>query len=70
MQQSNMLPSAFKISIGAVAAPGDDGLPPSYTELYHFNITVPDVPAGNAVPLTFTVDGVNGTEALDIAVEN
>jgi uncharacterized protein (TIGR03437 family) len=44
------------------------GLAPTFTGLYQFNITVPNVPAGNAVPLTFTVNGVTGTQTLNIAV--
>jgi uncharacterized protein (TIGR03437 family) len=47
-----------------------DGLAPNYTGLYQFNITVPNVTANGAVPLTFTVDGTNGTQTLSIAVQN
>jgi len=46
-----------------------DGLAPNYTGLYQFNITVPNVAAGNQ-PLTFTVNGTAGTQVLDIAVGN
>ena len=71
VQQSNTLQSSFEISVGGIAAqPAYDGLAPSYTGLYQFNITVPNVAAGNAVPLTLSVDGVNGTQTLYIAIGN
>jgi uncharacterized protein (TIGR03437 family) len=46
-----------------------DGLAPNYTGLYQFNIAVPNVAAGNQ-PLTFTVDGVNGSQTLYVAIGN
>jgi len=59
------------IARGGVAAKvAYDGLVSGYTGLYQINITVPEVLAGNAVPLTFTVDGVAGTQVLYIAVGN
>ena len=71
VQQSNTLQSSFQISLGGIAAqPAYDGLAPNYTGLYQFNITVPEIPAGNAVPFTFTVDGVAGSQTLYIAVGN
>jgi uncharacterized protein (TIGR03437 family) len=71
VQQSNTLQSGFEISLGGIAAQAAyDGLAPGYTGLYQFNITVPNVAAGNAVPLTFSVAGVNGTQTLYIAVGN
>jgi uncharacterized protein (TIGR03437 family) len=44
-----------------------DGLAPNYTGLYQFNITVPQVASGNQ-PLTFTVDGLDGSQTLYVAV--
>jgi uncharacterized protein (TIGR03437 family) len=71
VQFSNTLAYSFQIFIGGVAAQAVyDGLAPSYTGLYQLNITVPNVPAGGAMPLTFTVDGVNGTQMLSIAMQN
>jgi uncharacterized protein (TIGR03437 family) len=70
VQQSNTLASGFQISVGGIAAqPAYDGLAPSYTGLYQFNLTVPNVASGNQ-PLTFTVDGVAGTQTLYVAVQN
>jgi len=60
----------FQISIGGVPCKVEyDGLAPNYTGLYQFNITVPNVAAGNQ-PLTFNTDGVAGTQTLYIAVGN
>ena len=71
VQFSNTLAYSFQIFIGGVAAQAVyDGLAPSYTGLYQLNITVPNVAAGGAMPLTFTVDGVNGTQMLYIAMQN
>jgi uncharacterized protein (TIGR03437 family) len=71
VQQANTLADSFQISIGGVVAtPAYDGLAPDFTGLYQLNITVPSgIPSG-AVPLTFTVDGVTGTQTLNIAVGN
>jgi uncharacterized protein (TIGR03437 family) len=71
VQFSNTLAYSFQIFIGGVAAQAVyDGLAPNYTGLYQLNITVPNVAAGGAMPLTFTVDGVNGTQMLYIAMQN
>jgi uncharacterized protein (TIGR03437 family) len=44
------------------------GLAPGYVGLYQFNIEVPQVPDNDLVPLTFTLGGVPGTQALYTAV--
>jgi uncharacterized protein (TIGR03437 family) len=68
VQQSNALQSSFNISIGGVAAqPVYDGLAPSYTGLYQFNVTVPAAAPGNAA-LTFVLGGVSGTQTLYLAL--
>jgi uncharacterized protein (TIGR03437 family) len=60
----------FQISIGGMPCKVEyDGLAPNYTGLYQFNITVPDVTAGNQ-PLTFSVNGTAGTQTLAVAVGN
>jgi hypothetical protein len=46
------------------------GRAPDFTGLYQFNITVPNVAAGTAVPLTFTIGGQAGTQTLSLAVQN
>jgi uncharacterized protein (TIGR03437 family) len=69
--QSNTLASSFQMSIGGMPATAAyAGLAPSYTGLYQFNITVPNVASGNAVPLTFTLGGSSGIQQLYIAVGN
>jgi uncharacterized protein (TIGR03437 family) len=45
------------------------GLAPTLTGIYQFNIVVPDVPDGAAVPLTYRLGGVAGTQTLYIAVQ-
>jgi len=68
VQEANSLATAFHLFIGGVECQVQyDGLAPSYTGLYQFNIVVPSVPSGNQ-PLTFTVDGVNGTQTLYVAI--
>jgi uncharacterized protein (TIGR03437 family) len=46
-----------------------EGLAPNFTGLYQFNVVVPNVPSGNA-PLTFSLGGVSGTQALYLALQN
>jgi uncharacterized protein (TIGR03437 family) len=68
--EANSLATDFHIFIGGVECPVQyDGLAPSYTGLYQFNIVVPNVAAGNQ-PLTLTVDGVNGAQTLYVAIGN
>lgn len=63
--QVNSLTSSFQILFGGVPATVKyDGLAGSYMGLYQFNVVVPNVPAGDAVPVTFTVNGVAGTQTL------
>jgi uncharacterized protein (TIGR03437 family) len=38
--------------------------------VYQFMLTVPASPANHAVPLTFTLGGVTGTQTLYTAVGN
>ena len=68
--EANSLATDFHIFIGGIGCGVQyDGLAPSYTGLYQFNIVVPTIASGNQ-PLTFTVDGVNGTQTLYVAVQN
>jgi uncharacterized protein (TIGR03437 family) len=71
VEQANALAS-FEISVGGVAVTNVPyaGLAPNFTGLYQFNIVVPAIPSGGAVPLTFTVGGVAGTQTLSLAVSN
>ncbi|HEY6347708.1 MAG TPA: IPT/TIG domain-containing protein [Bryobacteraceae bacterium] len=70
VQQLNQLTGNLSISIGGVnAGVGYAGLAPNYVGLYQFNVVVPQVPSGNAVPVTFTLGGVAGSQTLYIAVQ-
>jgi uncharacterized protein (TIGR03437 family) len=69
VQQANSIASDFQVSIGRVAAMVSyAGLAPGETGVYQFNIVIPNVTG--TVPLTFTLGGVNGAQALNIAVGN
>jgi uncharacterized protein (TIGR03437 family) len=46
------------------------GLAPSLVGVYQFNVVVPNISAGDAVPVTFTLNGVNGTQTLYTSVGN
>ncbi|HEY6347567.1 MAG TPA: IPT/TIG domain-containing protein [Bryobacteraceae bacterium] len=70
VQQQNSLASTFHLSFGQTqAAVSYAGLAPAAVGLYQFNVTVPNVPASDTVPLTFTLAGVPGTQALYIPVQ-
>jgi uncharacterized protein (TIGR03437 family) len=72
VSQSNALTSSFEISIGGVPVTSVPyaGLAPDFTGLYQFNVVVPPNPGSGAVPVTFTVGGVAGTQTLYLAVSN
>jgi uncharacterized protein (TIGR03437 family) len=70
-QGLSTLAGDFSISIGGMPATiVYAGLAPGYVGLYQFDVTVPNVAAGNAVPVTFTLGGVSGTQTLNVAVGN
>jgi uncharacterized protein (TIGR03437 family) len=67
----NALTATLQISIGGVPATTSyAGLAPNYVGLYQFNVLVPTVAAGNAVPVTFKLGGVSGTQTLYTAIGN
>jgi uncharacterized protein (TIGR03437 family) len=68
----NALTAQFQVTFGANtnATVTYDGLAPSFTGLYQFNVTVPNIAANNAMPLSFTLGGVKGVQSLFIAVGN
>ena len=71
VQQSNTLASAFHISIGSSEATVQyDAIATGSIGLYQFNVVVPNVGSSDAVPVTFTLGGVAGTQTLYIAVQN
>ena len=68
--QLNSLSMPFQVSIGGVpATPIYDGLALNFAGLYQFNLTVPNLSAGNAA-LTFTLGGTAGIQTLYIAIGN
>jgi uncharacterized protein (TIGR03437 family) len=46
------------------------GLAPSLVGVYQFNVVVPNIPASDAVPVTFTLGGVKGAQTLYTSVGN
>lgn len=71
VQTSNSLSLPLEISIGGVPARVTyAGLAPGLVGIYQFNVVVPNVPSGEAVPLTYSLGGVRGRQTLYIAVRN
>ena len=68
--QQNQLKASiqFLFNTSAASVPYD-GLAPNYTGLYQFNIVAPNVSANNALPLSFSVGGVKGSQTLYIATQ-
>ena len=59
----NQVNASVDISIGGVSAQIQyAGLTPGVVGLYQFNVVVPNIPANDKTPLTFTLDGVPGTQ--------
>ena len=68
---TNALAQPLLVSIGGTRATlSYAGLAPGAVGLYQANIVVPPVAANDAVPLTFTLGGVAGSQTLFIAVGN
>ncbi len=67
----NQLNLPLQMSIAGVQASVPyDGLTPSLTGLYQFNVVVPKVGANAANSLTFLLGGTKGTQTLLIATQN
>jgi uncharacterized protein (TIGR03437 family) len=65
----NTVAGSLQIFIGGMPATFQyDGLAPNEIGLYQFNVTVPNVAPGNAVPVTFMLNGVAGTQTLYTAI--
>lgn len=68
--QLNALNTPVQFSLGGVPATTMyAGLAPQAVGLYQFNLVVPNVAPGTAIPLTFSQGGVAGTQTLYIAVQ-
>ena len=69
VQGLSSLSSGFQISIGGIPATVSyAGLAPSFVGLYQFNVVVPNLPANDATPVTFTLGGNPGPQSLVIAI--
>ena len=68
--QGNSLPSFHAAFAGVEATVQFAGLVQGYTGLYQFNIVVPNVPASDTTPFTFTENGTAGTQSLLMAIGN
>jgi uncharacterized protein (TIGR03437 family) len=67
---ANTLSAPVQVSIGGVAATVTfQGLAAGSVGLYQFNVTVPNIPANDQAPLTFTQGGGSGSQKLFIAVQ-
>lgn len=66
----NTISSPFQIFFGTTPAPLEySGLAPGIVGLYQFNVVVPSVAPGNAIPLSFNLNGNVGTQTLYTAVQ-
>ena len=67
--QINTLQLPLQIAFAGVPAQVTyRGLTPSIVGLYQFNVVVPNVAASDAVPITFSLNGIAGTQSLFIAI--
>jgi uncharacterized protein (TIGR03437 family) len=68
---TNQLSGNFQIFFnGTPATVQFAGLVNGYLGLYQFNVVVPNVAAGNTVPVTFSLNGTPGTQTLVIPIQN
>jgi uncharacterized protein (TIGR03437 family) len=66
----NSLTNNFSMSFGPTAATiSYDGLAPSFTGLYQFNVVVPKIAANNATPISYTLGNSKTPQTLYIAVQ-
>jgi uncharacterized protein (TIGR03437 family) len=71
VQEKNALALPFHLNFGqAQATVTYAGLAPNAVGLYQFNVTVPNIPSSDAVPVTFWLGGAPGTQTLYISVQN
>lgn len=70
-QATNSLTGSLNVQIGGTTAQVQyAGLTPSFVGLYQFNVVVPDVPASDKTPLTFTLNGTPAAQTLYLAIGN
>ncbi len=67
---ATMLAAPFQFKFGQTAAIVTYmGLTPGSVGLYQFNVVVPPVPSNDATPITFSLNGVAGTQTLFLPVQ-
>jgi uncharacterized protein (TIGR03437 family) len=70
VQQSNTLALPFHLFFGQTEATiSYGGLAQGSVGIYRFDVVVPSVTNSDAVPLSFTLDGVSGTQMLYIPIQ-
>jgi uncharacterized protein (TIGR03437 family) len=70
VQQSNSLAAPFHLLFGQTEARVlYYGLAPNVVGLYQFNVEIPNVTPGDAIPLTFTLAGTPGVQSLYTAIQ-
>jgi uncharacterized protein (TIGR03437 family) len=71
VSQSNLLSGSVQVLFnGTPGTVAFAGLTGGYLGLYQFNVVVPNVAAGDRVPLTFTLNGTLGSQKMVIAIGN
>jgi len=71
VQGTTALNASLNFSIGGTSAQVQyAGLTPGFLGLYQFNVVVPNIPASDSTPLTFTVNGTPGTQTLYLFIGN
>jgi uncharacterized protein (TIGR03437 family) len=71
VSQSNQLSGGVQVLFnGTPGTVSFAGLTGGYLGLYQFNVVVPNVAAGDSVPLTFTLNGTPGPQKMVIAIGN
>jgi uncharacterized protein (TIGR03437 family) len=71
VDEGSTLTSKLQVSIGGTPCTLEyGGLAPAEIGLYQCNLVVPNVAPGDAVPLTFSLGGLAGTQTLYIPVQN
>ena len=70
-QENNKVNASVDISIGGVPAEVQyAGLTQGVVGLYQFNVVVPNIPANDKTPLTFTLNGTPGPQTMNLFIGN
>jgi uncharacterized protein (TIGR03437 family) len=64
-------PATFmgRLTVAAHRAVTYEGLAPTFVGLYQFNVVIPNIPAKDKAPVTFTLNGTAGTQTLALPVQ-